>query len=108
MQDHHMLGHSLCFIEVVGGQHDTATMCSEPGNDVSNHLTAIQIDSGGGLVKERDVGVGSKCQSKGESLPFATRETSPRGCRAMLQAHLLDENAGIDTTVIQPAIVAHE
>jgi len=79
MQHHHVLCYSLCFIEIVGGEHDTATSCGQSGNDLSNHFAAIEVDTSSGLIQKCDIRVGGKRQGKGESLTLSTRESSPCG-----------------------------
>ena len=64
MQHHHVLCYSLCFIEIVGGEHDTATSCGQSGNDLSNNLAAIEVDTSGGLIQKCDIRVCGKCQGK--------------------------------------------
>ena len=79
MQYHHVLRHSLCLIEIVGGKHDTTTSCGQSGNDLSNHFAAVEVDTSGGLIQKCNIRVGGKRQGKGESLTLATRESSPCG-----------------------------
>ena len=64
MQHHHVLRHSLCFIEIVGGEYDTATACGQSGNDISNHFAAIEVDTSGGLIQKCNIRVGGKRQGK--------------------------------------------
>lgn len=103
-----MLCNPLRFIEIMRCENHATTLGGQLSDDVTNHVAPIQIDSRGWFIEERDIGVGRKSEGQGESLPLATRETTPCGGCSMLQPHLLEESAWFDSTVVQTAVVTNE
>ena len=98
----------LRFVEIMGCENHAATLGGQLGDDATNHVASIQIDSSGWLIEERDIGIGRESEGQGESLSLATRETTPCGGCSMLQPHLFKEASWVDSTVVQAAVVTNE
>src|SRR4029078_11683030 len=54
IDDHHAVGKSFRFVELVGCYQHRAPVIGEAADDGSHRVAAVDVDTGGGLVEEDD------------------------------------------------------